>query len=68
MDFVPRLPLNVVQMPAKANSGRSSLIANHVTTRAAPTSGRPVSFCRRASARRFIALACVEERAGAKAH
>jgi hypothetical protein len=70
MDFVPRSPLNVVQMPAKANSGRSSLRANHITTRAAPTSGRPVSFCRRASARRpsFIALACVEERAGAKAH
>src|SRR6201982_3210239 len=30
-DFVPRSPLNVVQMPAKANSGRSSLSANHTT-------------------------------------
>src|SRR6188472_4754796 len=31
-DFVPRSPLNVVQMPAKANSGRSSLSANHTTS------------------------------------
>ena len=27
-DFVPRSPLKVVQMPAKAHRGRSSLIAN----------------------------------------
>src|SRR6478752_7232131 len=31
-DFVPRSPLNVVQMPAKANSGRSSSSANHTTS------------------------------------
>src|SRR5262245_1228713 len=31
-DFVPRSPLNVVQMPAKANSGRSSLRANQTTS------------------------------------
>src|SRR6266704_1011541 len=31
-DFVPRSPLNVVQMPAKANSGRSSLSANQTTS------------------------------------
>src|SRR4029077_19778524 len=29
---MPRSPLNVVQMPAKANSGRSSLSANHTTS------------------------------------
>src|SRR6266403_4477055 len=32
LDFVPRSPLNVVQMPAKANSGRSSFSANHTTS------------------------------------
>ena len=31
-DFVPRSPLNVVQMPPKANSGRSSLSANQTTS------------------------------------
>src|SRR6266566_3273904 len=31
-DFVPRSPLNSVQMPAKANSGRSSLSPNHTTS------------------------------------
>src|SRR6478672_2596237 len=31
-DFVPRSPLNVVQMLAKANSGRSSASANHTTS------------------------------------
>src|SRR4029078_9523957 len=31
-DLVPRSPLNVVQMPAKANSGRSLLSANHTTS------------------------------------
>src|SRR5258705_7976352 len=31
-DFVPRSPLNVVQMPAKANTGRSSLNANQTTS------------------------------------
>src|ERR1700693_6325959 len=31
-DFVPRSPLNVVQMPAKVNRGRSSLIANQTTS------------------------------------
>src|SRR5882724_7335331 len=31
-DFVPRSPLNSVQMPAKANSGRSSLRANQTTS------------------------------------
>src|SRR6478672_2441958 len=31
-DFVPRSPLNVVHMPAKANSGRSSLSANQTTS------------------------------------
>src|ERR1700738_2998095 len=30
--FVPRSPLNVVQMPAKVNRGRSSLSANHTTS------------------------------------
>jgi hypothetical protein len=30
--FVPRSPLNVVQLPAKANSGRSSLSASHTTS------------------------------------
>src|SRR6266404_98223 len=29
---VPRWPLNSVQMPAKANSGRSSWSANHTTS------------------------------------
>ena len=29
---MPRSPLNVVQMPAKANSGRSSLSANQTTS------------------------------------
>src|SRR6476646_2279204 len=29
---MPRSPLNVVQMPAKANGGRSSLSANHTTS------------------------------------
>src|SRR5215831_7872024 len=32
LDLVPLSPLNVVQMPAKANSGRSSLSANHTTS------------------------------------
>src|SRR6266403_6063922 len=32
LDFVPRSPLNVVQMPAKANSDLSSLSANHTTS------------------------------------
>jgi hypothetical protein len=31
-DLVPRSPLNSVQMPAKANSGRSSLSANQTTS------------------------------------
>ena len=31
-DFVPRSPLNSVQMPAKADSGRSSLSANQTTS------------------------------------
>jgi hypothetical protein len=31
-DFVPRSPLNDVQKPAKAVSGRSSLSANHTTS------------------------------------
>src|SRR3954451_21744447 len=31
-DFVPRSPLKVVQMPAKATSGRSSLSANQTTS------------------------------------
>src|SRR6478735_4173446 len=31
-DFVPRSPLNSVQMPAKQVSGRSSLIANQTTS------------------------------------
>src|ERR1700731_3725147 len=31
-DLVPRSPLNSVQMPAKANSGRSSFNANHTTS------------------------------------
>jgi hypothetical protein len=31
-DLVPRSPLNVVQMPANANSGRSSVSANHTTS------------------------------------
>src|SRR3954453_1995560 len=31
-DLVPRSPLNSVQMPANANSGRSSLSANHSTS------------------------------------
>ena len=31
-DFVPRSPLNSVQMPAKAVSGLSSLSANHTTS------------------------------------
>ena len=30
--LVPRSPLNSVQMPAKANSGRPSLRANHTTS------------------------------------
>src|SRR6516225_9446823 len=29
---MPRSPLKVVQMPAKANSGRSALSANHTTS------------------------------------
>src|SRR6266850_6033567 len=37
-DLVPRSPLNSVQMPAKANSGRSSLSANQ-TTSFLPVSG-----------------------------
>src|SRR5580692_1803756 len=32
LDLVPRSPLNVVQMPAKAVSGRSSFSANHTTS------------------------------------
>src|SRR6201999_4000868 len=32
LDLVPRSPLNSVQMPAKANSGRSSLSANQTTS------------------------------------
>src|ERR1700730_3575156 len=32
LDLVPRSPLNSVQMPAKANSGRSSLRANQTTS------------------------------------
>src|ERR1700744_6491409 len=32
LDFVPRSPLNVVQMPAKANRGRLSSRANHTTS------------------------------------
>jgi hypothetical protein len=32
LDLVPRSPANVVQMPANANSGRSSLSANHTTS------------------------------------
>src|ERR1700686_1505504 len=32
LDFVPRSPLNSVQMPAKANNGRSSLSANQTTS------------------------------------
>ena len=32
LDFVPRSPLNSVQMPAKQVSGRSSLIANQTTS------------------------------------
>ena len=31
-DLVPRSPLNSVQMPAKANRGRSSFNANHTTS------------------------------------
>src|SRR5580704_15293751 len=31
-DSMPRSPLNSVQMPAKANSGRSSLSANQTTS------------------------------------
>src|SRR6202040_2762914 len=31
-DLVPRSPLNTVQTPAKANSGRSSLSANQTTS------------------------------------
>jgi hypothetical protein len=31
-DLVPRSPLNSVQIPANANSGRSSLIANQTTS------------------------------------
>src|SRR5712664_2975783 len=31
-DLVPRSPLNSVQSPPKANSGRSSLSANHTTS------------------------------------
>src|SRR3954452_21135520 len=31
-DLVPRSPLNVVQMPAKAHSGRSSFSANQTTS------------------------------------
>jgi hypothetical protein len=38
LDFVPRSPLNTVHMPAKANSGRSSLSANQ-TTSFLPVSG-----------------------------
>src|SRR5262252_1404863 len=32
LDLVPRSSLNTVQMPAKENSGRSSLSANHTTS------------------------------------
>ena len=32
LDFAPRSPLNSVQTPANANSGRSSLSANHTTS------------------------------------
>ena len=32
LDFVPRSPLNLVQMPAKAKSGRSLLSANQTTS------------------------------------
>ena len=32
LDLAPRSPLNSVQMPAKANKGRSSLRANHTTS------------------------------------
>src|SRR5712671_1995386 len=32
LDLVPRSPLNSVQMPAKASSGRSSLAANQTTS------------------------------------
>src|ERR1700752_354228 len=32
LDLVPLSPLNVVQMPANANSGRSSFSANHTTS------------------------------------
>jgi hypothetical protein len=32
LDFVPRSPLNVVQIPANANGGRSSLKANQTTS------------------------------------
>ena len=32
MDFVPRSPLNVAEVTAKANCGRSSLGANHTTS------------------------------------
>ena len=32
LDLVPRSPLNSVQMPAKAKSGRSSLRANQTTS------------------------------------
>src|SRR5258705_5630061 len=31
-DFVPRSPLNSVQIPAKAHNGRSSFSANHTTS------------------------------------
>src|SRR6202166_3057305 len=37
-DLVPRSPLNSVQIPAKANRGRSSFNANH-TTSFSPVSG-----------------------------
>src|SRR5580692_11022489 len=32
LDFVPRSPLKVVQIPAKENSGRLSSRANHTTS------------------------------------
>jgi hypothetical protein len=32
LDFGPRSPLNVIQMPANANRGRSSPSANHTTS------------------------------------
>src|SRR6185437_12038616 len=32
LDLVPRSPLNMVQMPAKEDSGRSSPCANHTTS------------------------------------